>query len=98
MMAIEAVAAVPGHGPVMRGRAYANLLIELLWSVRSQVGEPVRQGASLEETRKDVDLERFRKRFAGGDPERRRAFLGGFVVPNVDPAWQEAKGAFAPEN
>lgn len=98
VMAFHAAAIVPGHGPVMRDSAYPELLVELLESVRAQAGVAVRQGASLEETRKRVDLEGFRKRFAGDDPERRRAFQDGFVVPAVDRAWQEAKGAFAPED
>lgn len=98
VMAIDAAVLVPGHGPVMRDHAYPKLLVELLESVRAQAGEAVRQGASLEETRKRVDLDGFRKRFAGDDPERRRAFQDGFVVPGVDRAWQEAKGAFAPED
>lgn len=98
VMGFGAAAIVPGHGPVMRDQAYPRLLVELLESVRAQAGEAVRQGASLEETRKRVDLEAFRQRFAGQDAERRRAFQDGFVVPGVDRAWQEAKGAFAPED
>ncbi|MEO8188890.1 MAG: hypothetical protein ABI682_01005 [Acidobacteriota bacterium] len=44
-----------------------------------------------------VDLESFRKRFAGDEPDRGRAFQDGFVVPAVERAYQEAKGTFAPE-
>ncbi|MEO8188894.1 MAG: MBL fold metallo-hydrolase [Acidobacteriota bacterium] len=92
------VAIVPGHGPVMRDATYASLLIQLLESLRSQVAEAVRQGATLEEARGRVDLESFRKRFAGHDPDRGRAFQDGFVVPAVERAYQEAKNVFAPED
>ena len=48
-------------------------------------------------TRRRVDLESFRRAFAGEDYERSRAFRNFFVHSAVERAWQEAKGAMAEE-
>jgi glyoxylase-like metal-dependent hydrolase (beta-lactamase superfamily II) len=97
LMAIDAAAIVPGHGPVMRDWSYAWKLIPLLESVRSQARAAAEEGATLEETRQRVRLERFEKEFAGNDPARARAFRSFFVEPIVERAWQEARGAFTEE-
>ena len=97
LMKIDANAIVPGHGPVMHDWEYAKMVASLIESVRRQAQAAVKQGFSLEETRKHVDLEGFRKRFAGENPGRSRAFHSGFEVPAVERCYQEAKGAYAPE-
>jgi glyoxylase-like metal-dependent hydrolase (beta-lactamase superfamily II) len=92
---VEAVGAstiVPGHGPLMKDTAYIDTLIELIQSVRTQVQAAVKEGLSLEDTRKKVDLDSFRKRLAGDDMWRRRAFVEFFETPAVARAYKEAKG------
>jgi glyoxylase-like metal-dependent hydrolase (beta-lactamase superfamily II) len=89
--AIDAVAIVPGHGPVQRDKEYLRLVTALLESVVTQAKAAVQAGLTLEETRAKVDLEDFRKRFAGENPIRIRAFKDGFVTPGVARAWREAK-------
>jgi len=59
-----------------------------------QVQAAVHQGRTLEETRKQVDLESFRKRFVGGNPDRGLAFKYFFVSTAIDRAYQEAQGAY----
>jgi glyoxylase-like metal-dependent hydrolase (beta-lactamase superfamily II) len=97
LMAIDAAAIVPGHGPVLHDWSYAGKLVRLLEALRAEVGEQVRAGATLEQTREKVTLERFVPEFAGDDPARIYAFRAFFVPPAVDRAYQEAKGRFAPE-
>jgi glyoxylase-like metal-dependent hydrolase (beta-lactamase superfamily II) len=57
----------------------------------------VRDGATLEETRKRVDLTTFRNDFAGNDTDRAKAFRAFFADSAIERAWQEAKGALAEE-
>jgi glyoxylase-like metal-dependent hydrolase (beta-lactamase superfamily II) len=97
LMAVDATVIVPGHGPVLRDWHYAKQVIALLEAIRSQVGEAVRQGATLEETRKRVNLDDFRRTFAGDDYDRDKAFRDFFVLSAVERAWQEAKGNLAEE-
>jgi hypothetical protein len=45
----------------------------------------------LEEARKKLDVERFRKELAHGDEQKARAFHGFFLGPGVPRAFREAK-------
>jgi len=90
--ALGATRIVPGHGPVLHDAAYVDTVIALLRETRRQVGEAVAQGLSLEETRKRVDLSRFRRGLAGDDYFRQRAFDEFYLAPAVAQAFKEAKG------
>jgi cyclase len=92
LMAFEVTAIVPGHGPVQRDKSYMQTVTSLLESLVAQVGKAVQDGLTLEETRKRVDLESFRKQFAGEDWRRSRAFDEYFLVPAVTDAWKQARG------
>lgn len=98
LTALDAAIIVPGHGPVMRDWVYARQIPPLLESLRAQVAAAARQGKSLEEARGQLDLEKFRKQFAGGNLEREAAFDSFFVGPAVDRAFQEAAGSFKEES
>ena len=97
LMALDASAIVPGHGPVMRDWSYARRIQELLTSIRSQVSEAVKAGATPEEAFAKTDVERFEKEFAGGDPMKLRAFRDFFVRDAINRSYQEAKGEMAEE-
>jgi glyoxylase-like metal-dependent hydrolase (beta-lactamase superfamily II) len=97
LMATDAATIVPGHGPVLHDWEYAKRVRAVLEAVRAQVGDAVRQGASLDETRKRVRLEGFEKEFAGDDFGRGKAFRDFFVLSAVERAYQEAKGEMAEE-
>ena len=97
LMATDTTTIVPGHGPVFHDWDYAKKVIAVLESIRVQVGAAVREGATLEETSKRVDPTAFRNDFAGGDPDRARAFQAFFADSAIERAWQEAKGAMAEE-
>ncbi|MGH9935686.1 MAG: hypothetical protein ACREAM_05530, partial [Blastocatellia bacterium] len=54
--------------------------------------ESVKRGLSLEETRKALNPDSFRSRFAGNDPERHHAFEHYFVLPATQRVYQQARG------
>jgi cyclase len=89
--AIDATTIVPGHGPVEHDKEYIKLVRSLLESTTSQVQQAVQAGLSLEDTRNKVDLESFRKQFAGDNVRWNADFQEGFVVPAVGRAYREAK-------
>ncbi|MFL5312434.1 MAG: MBL fold metallo-hydrolase [Myxococcales bacterium] len=91
LIAIDAAAIVPGHGPVMHDKAYLALVADTLESVSSQVRAAAKEGLSLDEARKKLDVERFRKQFAKGDERKARAFDGFFLGPGLPRAYREAK-------
>jgi len=82
---------VPGHGPVQHDDSYINLVSDALQSVLNQVRTAVAKHLSLEETRKQVDLSDFKKRFCGGDHDREIAFQMGFADQAIERAYEEIK-------
>lgn len=97
LMALDATAIVPGHGPVMRDWSYAKRVQELLTSVRSQVAEAAKAGATVEQAFEKTDVDRFEKEFSGGDPMKLRAFRDYFVRDAINRSYQEAKGELKEE-
>jgi cyclase len=92
MRELDASVIVPGHGPVMRDKEYIDTVIALLESVVSQTQDAVKRGLSLEETRKAVKLEEFRRRLAGDDPVRVETFDDSVIRVGIERAYKEAKG------
>jgi cyclase len=91
LRALGATTIVPGHGPVERDFAYLDLVSSALQSVVSQVQAAVAKHLSLEDTRKQVDLTRYQKKFCGDDHDREIAFRVGFIDQAIERAYQEAK-------
>lgn len=89
---LDASVIVPGHGPLMRDKEYVNTVVALLESVVSQVQDAVKRGLSLEETRKAVNVESFRRRLAGDDPVRLETFDDSIMRVGVERAYREARG------
>jgi glyoxylase-like metal-dependent hydrolase (beta-lactamase superfamily II) len=83
---------VPGHGPVMRDRAYVEKVITALETVRAQVGPLARAGVPLAEVRKQVDLAGMKRSFAGDDAWRLFLIDAVFTNDLVANAWKEARG------
>ena len=90
LMALEATAIVPGHGPLMHDWSYAKKVTELLSAVDDQVRKAVAEGLSLEDTRKRIDLAAIRSQLAGNDPFQGRIFDVFFVPGAVERAYREA--------
>lgn len=81
---------VPGHGPVMHDDAYVKLLASLFTSVKQQTEAAAARGETLEQARKSVKLEDFKKQFVGDSLVRRVSFGMYVVGPAVGAAYREA--------
>lgn len=92
ILAMDAAAIIPGHGPVMREASYIQTLRKILDSLRTQVQAAVKDGLSLEETRKRVDFSAFRAALTGDDALLWQAFQSFFVDSAVERAYKEVKG------
>lgn len=86
---LDATTIIPGHGPVMTEWTYTDQVIELLESVWAQVKSAVADGADLDATRRRVNLDAFRDRFAGTDTRLLGSFANNFVTPSVEAAFLE---------
>jgi hypothetical protein len=67
-------------------------VIALIEETRKQVQAAVKDGLSLEDTRKKVDLSGYRQRLAGEDYWRQRGFDEFYLGPAIERAFKEAKG------
>jgi cyclase len=94
---LDALAIVPGHGPVLRDKRYLVEVAELMESIDTQVRAAYRPGMSLAETRGHVDLAAFRRRIAGEDPLIGANFDASVAGAAVERAWQAARGRMEPE-
>ena len=95
LRALHATTIVPGHGPVMHDDGYVAGMERLFASIRQQVDAAVAAGKTLDETRKLVDLDGFKRAFAGESPVRRVLFGQYVAGPAVASAFREASEAQA---
>lgn len=92
LVALHPTVVVPGHGPVMRDDSYLKLMASLFASVKQQTEAAVARGATLDEARKAVNLDEFRRQFAGDSKLRSSVFDNYVVRPAVESAWRDATG------
>ena len=90
LMGLGANTIVPGHGKVMRDDSYLKLMADLFASIKRQTDAVVSRGETLEQARKSVNLDEFRRQMAGDSPVRRALFNGYVVSPAVAAAYREA--------
>jgi glyoxylase-like metal-dependent hydrolase (beta-lactamase superfamily II) len=90
LTALNARLFVPGHGPVLRDDAYIKLLAKMFASIRQQTVAAVGRGETLEQVRKSVDLEEFRKALVGESRVRKIAFNLYVAGPATAAAFREA--------
>jgi cyclase len=90
LMALHPAVIIPGHGPVLRDDSYLKLMAGLFASIKSQVEGAAARNESLEQTRKNVNLDEFQKLFAGDSRMRRLIFRGYVLGPAVDAAFADA--------
>jgi cyclase len=95
--AFDAPILIPGHGPLLRDRAYVATLAELFESVMAQARAAYRPGISAEELRKAIDVSKLRERIAGSDRILAANFDEMVLGSGVERAWEELRGEFKPE-
>jgi glyoxylase-like metal-dependent hydrolase (beta-lactamase superfamily II) len=79
LAALDADTVVPGHGPILHGKAQIYLVRDLIKSAVDQMNEKLRQTGpalmqNLDDVKSGVDLTAFRERFAGTDKDLSAAF------------------------
>jgi len=90
LLELQASIIIPGHGPVLRDDSYVKLMSKLFATITEQVGEAVRRGETLEQTRKGMQLSDLRTAFAG-ESEMRKLIFGSYVIgPAVEAAYRDA--------
>lgn len=87
---LDAGIIIPGHGPLMRDKAYLDLVIGLFESVVSQVTAAKQAGLGLDETRKKIDVSSFRDRMCGDDNFRRAQFNDSILRVAVESVYKAA--------
>ncbi len=89
LRAMKAKTIVPGHGPVMRDNNYLDAMIELLSSIKKQTEAAFARGETLEQMRTTIDLEPFRKRFAGDSQHKSLIFKNYVTLPAIAAAFRQ---------
>lgn len=90
LVALQPTAIIPGHGQVMHDDTYARLLIRLLTSLKEQTEAAVARGETLEQARKSVNLDEFRKLIAGDSQLKNFIFRFYVSGPGIEAAYQQA--------
>jgi len=80
---------VPGHGPIMRDDTYLNSMIGLMNSIKRQAGASAKRGETLEQMRGSVNLEEFRRAFAGDSQHKSFIFRNYVTLPAVAAAYRQ---------
>ena len=88
--ALQPAIIVPGHGPVLRDDTYVKQLAALFASIQQQTAAAVARGETLEQVRKSVSLDEFRRQFAGESPVRKLLFSQYLTGPGIAAAFREA--------
>ncbi|NUM79750.1 MBL fold metallo-hydrolase [bacterium] len=83
---------VPGHGAVQTDKSYVQNVIALFESSYEQVAAGRRQGLNAKDAITKVDIEKFRKIFAGDDEAKNWAFTNYYVKPMLDRMYKELGG------
>ena len=91
LAAIDATTIVPGHGPVEHDKQYMTLVMQALESLSQQAHAAVKQGVTLEQFQKSLDMTKFRPQFVGNNADRGRNFDQYFTSPGASRAYREAK-------
>jgi glyoxylase-like metal-dependent hydrolase (beta-lactamase superfamily II) len=90
LLALEHTMIVPGHGPVLRDDAYVKLLARLFATMKQQVAAAAARGETLEQVRKSVRLDEFRKQFVGDSRVRRDVFDSYVLGAGLAAAYADA--------
>ncbi len=75
---------------MLRDDAYLKQLTTLFASIQQQTAAAVTRGETLEQARKSVKLDEFRRQFAGDSPVRKLLFSQYVAGPGIAAAYREA--------
>lgn len=89
LKALNAKTWIPSHGPVMRDDRFIRSMIALMKSIKLQTEAAAKRGETLEQMRKSVDLEEFRKIFAGDSQYKSFIFKNYVTLPAVGAAYKQ---------
>ena len=89
LLRLNARVIIPGHGAVMRDDAYIKLMIRLLNSIRQQAEASMARGETLEQMRRSVNLEEFRRAFAGDSQHKALIFQNYVFLPATAAAFRQ---------
>jgi glyoxylase-like metal-dependent hydrolase (beta-lactamase superfamily II) len=90
LRALRPAIIVPGHGPVMRDDSYMKLIADMFASISQQTEAAVKRGENLEQVRKSVSFDDFRKQITGDSKQRRLIFRMYVTGPAVEAAFNDA--------
>jgi cyclase len=88
LLRLKAKIIIPGHGAVQRDDNYARLMIRLLNSIKQQAESAVKRGETLDQLRKSVNLDEFRREFAGASQHRALIFQNYVFLPATAAAYR----------
>lgn len=86
---LKAKTIIPSHGNVMHDDSYIRLMIRLLASIKSQCEASFAKGETLEQMQKSVNLEEFRKLFAGDSQHKSFIFQNYVFLPATAAAFKQ---------
>ena len=87
--AMDTVALVPATAPCNATKIICTPATALLESIVQQVHAAGQKGLSFEETKKAVNLDKFRLQLTHDDPDLNDSFRGNFAEPILHQAWIE---------
>ena len=90
LLALRPSIIIPGHGPIMRDDSYVRQELRLLASLKQQVESTIARGENLEQTRRSVNLDEFRRLFAADSQARGFIFDNYVTASGIPAAFQEA--------
>ena len=90
LLAMKPAMFIPGHGPVMRDDKYVRQEVALLASLKSQVEASVARGDALAQARKSVNLDEFKRQFAGSSQALGFIFDNYVASSGVAAAYRDA--------
>ncbi len=91
--ALNPVAIVPGHGPVMRDFSYIDQVYGLMQAMSAQARDAVGRGLTLEQARAAVDLKQSHDLFVQGRVEREETWNSSIMQSGMQAAFEEATTA-----
>ena len=89
LLKLNARVIIPGHGAVMRNDSYIRLMIRLLNSIKRQAEVAIARGETLEQMRKSMNLEEFRRAFAGESQHKDLIFQNYVFLPATAAAYRQ---------